>query len=329
MGCCALTTPPAPPRARRCGRPDAGRDEPQPGAIGTDVGPGDAPARRDLSASMSASSTVMPWPGRRPARCRRPRTAGRRRARSGTPRSCTSRARWFGTPAAACASGLASYATGLTGRSWACAAIGDPQEVRDAPDAADLDDVDRAGIEERPELLEAGEVLARRDRGPDRPPHRGDARRRPSADRLLDPGQVDVALERVTCRTACLRFHDSLASSISAGGAAALPLSRRRVTIPSRRQVALDVEAALELHAGEAAIGERAVAARRARRRRARCPARTRSRGRTGPVPRASRHSGSPAAFAFRSHSAMSSAPIAPNVAPAWPDLKTQRSIRS
>ncbi len=67
---------------------------------------------------------------------------------------------------------------------------------RDAPDRPGLDDVGRAGVEERSELLDAGEVLARRDRRADRRAQSGVPDGIPPSQRLLDPEQVDLLLER-------------------------------------------------------------------------------------------------------------------------------------
>ena len=72
---------------------------------------------------------------------------------------------------------------------------GHAQEVRDTPAGRGLDDVEGAGREERPELLEPGEVLPAGDRRPDRAPHGDHPGGVPAADRLLDPDEVHGAFQ--------------------------------------------------------------------------------------------------------------------------------------
>ncbi len=133
------------------------------------------------------------------------------------------------------------------------------QEVGDAPDASGLDDAEGVGGEQVPVLLEAGEVLAAGDRRADA---RGDGPVPfdvPAPHRLLDPGEVDLLLD-------------------AAGEPDGLVAAPRLVDVVHHRRplgvdaqdvahgdqalgVPVDVEAALDLRAGEAAFGPALVEA--------------------------------------------------------------------
>ena len=84
------------------------------------------------------------------------------------PRRRRARAGWRGTP------------TGLTGRSRPCASVATRRKWVMPQTLPACTMSTRVGVEQRPVLLEPGEVLAGGDGGPDCPAHGGAARRRPS-----------------------------------------------------------------------------------------------------------------------------------------------------
>ena len=132
-----------------------------------------------------------------------------------------------------------------------------------------------------------------------------------------------------TCRTACLRVHASFDVEHQARPPAVPGLGQH---VPDQAQpvpVPLDVEAALELGRPQAVARRRPGTPRRVRRRSGRCPGRTRRRGPAGRVRPAAATAVRRRPCALMSHSAVSSAPMVPKTAPAWPALKVCRSMRS
>ena len=158
---------------------------------------------------------------------------------------------------------------------------------------------------------------------------RGQAFGVPPAHRLLHPGEVEGALQFADMADGLLAAprlvrveHQTRPHSVTGLGQH-VPDQGQSVPVP------LDVEAALELGRPQAPVGVGLVRRRPARRRSGRCRDRRHRRAPSGRVRPSSRHSGSPAALALMSHSAVSSAPMVPKTVPACPALKVCRSMRS
>ena len=161
---------------------------------------------------------------------------------------------WFGTAAAACASGLQLYPTGLTKRSNACANA-DTRRKWVTPHMLPVCTTSTApALDQRAELLKAGEVLAGRDRRAHSTADQGVPVRVPAAYRLLDPREVDLLLN-------ALDVGDRLLAGPRLVG---IEHHSRRPTRslvhlvdePEAAKVARQVEAALELSRPESTVGE-------------------------------------------------------------------------
>ena len=205
------------------------RQQPSSGVLRPDVGavPRRCPAG-GCDAAIASSSTRCRAPASRRGRRRRPRRTGRRTSRSAGRRSCNSVAIWFGTAVAACSSPNGVVPIGLTGRSWAWARAATRRKWVTPHTAAGLDDVDRASGQQRAELLEPGEVLAGGDGGADPRPTAASPRRPTGGPAPRPRSGRGSAPARATCRTACLRVQDSLASSMRPGASPGSPRRGRR-----------------------------------------------------------------------------------------------------
>jgi hypothetical protein len=130
---------------------------------------------------------------------------------------------------------------------------GDAQEVGDPPHRTGLHDADTAGVEHRTVLFEPRQVLARRDGGTDGRGETGVAGGVPAAQRLLDPGEVDLLLQArdVPHRLTEVPRLVGVEHEIGSGHLLADHLEALQVT--------LEAAAALELRRRESAFGEAPV----------------------------------------------------------------------
>ncbi len=117
----------------------------------------------------------------------------------------------------------------------------------DSPDGGRLNDVDGSRGQQRAVLFEPGEVLPAGDRGADSAADDGQALGVPPPDGLLDPGEVQGALEladvpdRLLARPGFVHVEHQARSRSVCGLGQDLPYQCQ--TVP----VAFDVEAALDL----------------------------------------------------------------------------------
>ena len=200
-------------------------------------------------------------------------------------RSCSSLAMWLGTDVAACTSPTGCVADRADRQVVGMSQGGDPQEVGHAPDRRGLDDVDRPGRQQWAVLLQPGQVLAGGHRGPDPSSDHGQAFGVPAPHGLLDPGEVQGALQfadvadRLFAGPRLVRVEHQAGPHPVAG----LESSTSRTSV-NRSPIPLDVEAAFELGRPQASLGVGLVDGDQLVIGRARCPDRTRRRAPSGRV---------------------------------------------
>ena len=227
----------------------------------------------------------MPRPGESPRTNAPSSTCRSTVTPTGGCRSCSSLAMWLGTEVAACSSPTGRVADRADRQVVGVRQRGDPQEVGDAPDRGRLDDVDRAGRQQRTELLQPGQVLAGGDRGADRRARRRPGLRRPSAGPAPRPrsGPGCARVRRRGGPPAC-GVQDSFASSIRPGRDPPRGLGQHVAHQGQPVPVPLDVEAALELGRPQPALGVGLVDGDQLVVGRGRCRGRRRTRGPAGRV---------------------------------------------
>jgi hypothetical protein len=205
---------------------------------------------------------------------------------------------WFGTAVAACISPTGVVPMGLTGRSWACANAATRRKWVPPPPGPRLDDVEGAGGQERPELLEPGEVLPACHGGAHASADGRQPLGVPATDRLLHPDQVHGTLQLGHVSHRLLAGPDLVGVDHQPGPGPGMGLREDVADQQEPAEITLDIQTALQLgrpqaagcvrlvHRDQLVVGQRDVQPEA-------YAATVRSR------PPSSRHSGWPASFAL------------------------------